>query len=143
MAKVTNSLMKGVRAFNYCFGYAWDNFPIQFVKFFFFAVLVTNILLEENNNIIIFPTITYFMSLAFDSIHILGVEYGDSIGGTMVSSLHKIIFIGCIVAILALVFKDYMHLERIPNKRVVLNLMLIISMPHPLIEGYCNSLGDE
>ena len=136
-------IWRGIRACNYCFQYAWNNFPIQLIKFFFFAVLAANILLEENNSIVLFPAITYLMSLTFDSIQILKKEYGDSIGGSCIYFMHRVIFLSGIAAILALILQDYMHLSVIPYKRMVLNIVIIISIPHPLIEGYCNSLGEN
>ena len=102
-----------------------------------------NILLEENNSIVLFPAITYLMSLTFDSIQILKKEYVDSIGGSCIYLMHRVIFLSGIAAILALIFQDYMHLSVIPYKRMVLNIVIIISIPHPLIEGYCNSLGEN
>ena len=132
-----------IRSCNFCFQYAWNNFPIQLVKFFFFAVLAANILLEKSNSIVIFPAITYLMSLTFDSIQILKKEYGDSGVGSVIYFVHRVIFVSGIVTILALVFQDFMHLSVVPYKRVALNAVIIISIPHPLIEGYCNSLGED
>lgn len=136
-------IWRWIRSCNYCFQYAWNNFPIQLIKFFFFAVLAANILLEENNSLVLFPAITYLMSLTFDSIQILKKEYGDSICGSCIYFMHRVIFLSGIAAILALVFQDYMHLSIIPYKRMMLNIVIIISIPHPLIEGYCNSLGEN
>lgn len=105
---------------------------LYFVKYITFFIIVA-VLLLENNSVILYSSLTYLIGIAFDTIAIK--KQISTSANNKLYIIETIIMIICIVSIIAIIIFKFSGDTNIPYGRIYLNIVLIITTPHPLIEG--------
>lgn len=115
---------------------------LYFVKYITFFIIVA-VLLLESNSIILYSALTYLAGVAFDTIAIKK-QISENVNNKLYI-MENIIMVICIISIIAIVILKISGHTNIPFGREVLNIILIVTTPHPLIEGLikCQERGDE
>lgn len=105
---------------------------LYFVKYITFLIIVIVLLLEENS-LILYSALTYLAGIAFDSIAI-SKQLSTNIKNKLYV-VETIIMSVCIISSIAIIVLKFSGHTNLPYGREVLNLVLIVTTPHPLIEG--------
>lgn len=115
---------------------------LYFVKYITFFIIVA-VLLLESNSIILYSALTYLAGITFDTIA-LKKQISENVNNKLYI-IENAIMIICIVSIVAIVILKISGHTNVPFGRDILNIVLIITTPHPLIEGLikCQERGDE
>lgn len=114
---------------------------LYFVKYITFFIIVA-VLLLESNYVILYSALTYLAGIAFDTIAIKK-QISENVNNKLYI-IENIIMIVCIISIVTIVILKISGHINIPFGREILNIVLIITTPHPLIEGLikCQESGD-
>ena len=114
---------------------------LYFVKYITFFIIVA-VLLFESNSIILYSALTYLAGVAFDTIA-LKKQISENVNNKLYI-IENIIMIICVISIIAIVILKISGHTDVPFGRENLNIVLIITTPHPLIEGLikCQESGD-
>lgn len=114
---------------------------LYFVKYITFFIIVA-VLLFESNSIILYSALTYLAGVAFDTIA-LKKQISENVNNKLYI-IENIIMIICVISIIAIVILKISGHTDVPFGRESLNIVLIITTPHPLIEGLikCQESGD-
>ena len=113
---------------------------LYFVKYITFLIIVTVLLLEKNS-VILYSGVTYLAGVAFDSVAIskkLSVNQKNKL--YIVETIIMSVSIASSIAITLLKLSGYTN---IPFGRELLNAALIVTTPHPLIEGLIKIQEEE
>lgn len=105
---------------------------LYFIKYITFLIIVIVLLLEENS-VILYSALTYLAGIAFDSIansKQLSVNPKNKL-----YIVETIIMSVCIISSIAIIILKISAHTNLPYGREILNIALIITTPHPLIEG--------
>lgn len=105
---------------------------LYFVKYITFFIIVA-VLLLESNSVILYSALTYLVGIAFDTIAIKK-QISENVNNKLYI-IENIIMVVCIISIATIVILKISGHTAIPYGRSVLNIILIITTPHPLIEG--------
>lgn len=105
---------------------------LYFVKYITFFIIVA-VLLLENNSVILYSTLTYLVGITFDTF-VIKKEISLNVNNKLYI-IENIIMIVCIISIIAIVILKISGHTDIPFGREVLNIVLITTTPHPLVEG--------
>lgn len=116
---------------------------LSFVKYITFLIIV-GVLFFESNSVILYSALTYLAGIAFDSIAIKK-QICDDVNNNKLYIIENFIMIVCIISIVAIVILKFSGHNDIPYGRNILNIILIITTPQPLIEGLikCQEDGDK
>lgn len=114
---------------------------LYFVKYITFFIIVS-VLLLESNSVILYSALTYLAGIAFDTIAIKK-QISEDVNNKLYI-IENIIMVVCISFIVTIVILKISGHTNIPFGREILNIVLIITTPHPLIEGLikCQESGD-
>ena len=105
---------------------------LYLVKYITFFVIVA-VLLLESNTAIGYSSLTYLIGIMFDTLSI-NKQLSSSVNNKLYAIETTIMTI-CIVTTVAIIFLKFSGHTNIPYGRHVLNIVLILTTPHPLIEG--------
>lgn len=105
---------------------------LYFVKYITFLIIVA-VLLLESNSVILYSALTYLAGISFDTIAIKK-QISDNVNNKLYV-IENFIMIVCIISIIAIVILKFSGHTDIPYGRNILNIVLIVTTPHPLIEG--------
>lgn len=105
---------------------------LYFVKYITFFIIVA-VLLLESNSVILYSALTYLAGIAFDTIAIKA-KISNNVNNKLYI-MENTIMIVCIVSIVAIVILKFSGHTNIPYGRTILNIVLIVTTPHSLIEG--------
>lgn len=105
---------------------------LYLVKYITFLVIVA-VLLLENNSVILYSSLTYFIGIVFDCLSIKK-QLGSNVNNKLYT-METFIMTICIFSIVVMVFLKFSGHTDIPYGREGLNIILILTTPHPLIEG--------
>lgn len=105
---------------------------LYFVKYITFLIIVA-VLLLESNSVILYSALTYLAGISFDTIAIKK-QISDNVNNKLYV-IENFIMIVCIISIIAIVILKFSGHTDIPYGRNILNIALIVTTPHPLIEG--------
>lgn len=105
---------------------------LYFVKYITFFIIAA-VLLLESNSIILYSALTYLAGITFDTFAIKK-QISENVNNKLYI-IENIIMVICIISIVAIVILKISGHTNIPFGREVLNIVLIITTPHPLIEG--------
>ena len=114
---------------------------LYFVKYITFFIIVA-VLLLESNSVILYSALTYLAGIAFDTIGIKK-QISENVNNKLYI-IENIIMVVCIISIVTIVILKISGHTNIPFGRDSLNIVLIITTPHPLIEGLikCQESGN-
>lgn len=114
---------------------------LYFAKYITFFIIVA-VLLLESNSVILYSALTYLVGIAFDTIAIKK-QISENVNNKLYI-IENIIMIVCIISIVTIVILKISGHTNIPFGKDILNIVLIITTPHPLIEGLikCQESGD-
>lgn len=105
---------------------------LYFVKYITFIIIVA-VLLLESNSVILYSALTYLAGIAFDTIAIKK-QISENVNNKLYI-IENIIMVVCIISIITIVILKISGHTNIPFGRDIINIVLIITTPHPLIEG--------
>lgn len=105
---------------------------LYFVKYITFFIIVA-VLLLESNSVILYSALTYLAGIAFDTIA-LKKQISENVNNKLYI-IENIIMVICIISIIAIVILKISGHTDMLFGREILNIVLIITTPHPLIEG--------
>lgn len=105
---------------------------LYFIKYITFIIIVI-VLLLETNSVILYSSLTYLVGISFDTIAIkkqISINVNNKL-----YLLENIIMVICIISIITIIILKISGHTNIPYGREFLNIVLILTTPHPLIEG--------
>lgn len=105
---------------------------LYFVKYITFIIIVI-VLLLESNSVVLYSALTYLAGIAFDTVAITK-QMSENVDNKLYI-IENIIMVICIISIIAIVILKISGHTNILFGREVLNAILIVTTPHPLIEG--------
>lgn len=105
---------------------------LYFVKYITFIIIVI-VLLLESNSVILYSALTYLAGVTFDTVAIIK-QMSENVNNKLYI-IENIIMVICIISIIAIVILKISGHINIPFGREILNVILIVTTPHPLIEG--------
>ena len=105
---------------------------LHLVKYITFFIIVA-VLLLESNEVILYSSLTYLIGIVFDIISI-NKQLSSNVNNKLyiIETSIMIISIATIITIIFLNFSGHISM---PYGRIVINIVLILTTPHPLIEG--------
>ncbi|KAI4445103.1 hypothetical protein C823_007610 [Eubacterium plexicaudatum ASF492] len=105
---------------------------LYFVKYITF-ILIVIVLLLEGNSVILYSALTYLAGIAFDTV--ANTKQMSEDVNNKLYIIENIIMVICILSVIAIVILKVSGHTNIPFGREILNAILIVTTPHPLIEG--------
>lgn len=113
---------------------------LYFVKYITFIIIVI-VLLLESNSVILYSALTYLAGITFDTV--ANTKQMSENVNNKLYIIENIIMVICIISIIAIVILKISGHTNIPFGREILNTILIVTTPHPLIEGLIKSQESE
>lgn len=105
---------------------------LYLIKYITFLIIVV-VLLLENNEVFLYSSLTYLIGIVFDIISI-NKQLSSNVNNKLYI-IETIIMIVSIVAIVTVIILKFSGHINIVYGRPPLNIILILTTPHPLIEG--------
>lgn len=105
---------------------------LYLVKYVTFFIIVA-VMLLENDEVFLYSALTYLVGIIFDIVSI-NKQLSTNVKNKLYI-IENVIMIACIVTVVAIVILKFSGYFNLAYGRGILNVVLIVTTPHPFVEG--------